>query len=224
MTASPASADDPFLPSKSETDEPPKSATRKPRRRWTQVSLGGLLCLVVGIALVLAARNLFVRPYVVQAEAEAALLELGARLESEPGSPPILGWFVGSERFHRTTAANLEHSRAADKDLVHLHRLPWLDRLYLAESQVTNAGLEHVGYCEKLKRISLWGNPITDQGMAHIGRLKNLEALDIHNTLVTDAGLAPLAGCPNLAFSEIAARRDGGTGWNRWRGARPCWN
>ena len=66
----------------------------------------------------------------------------------------------------------------SDADLVPLERLTRLERLYLGEKPITDAGLAHVAKLRRLKTLFLPAR-ITDAGMAHLAELTDLEDLDL---------------------------------------------
>jgi len=87
-----------------------------------------------------------------------------------------------------------------DKHLVHLAELTNIEELILADTLVSDAGLEHLKGMIKLKKLDLGNryyptsNKITDVGMVHLKHLKSLEELKLPSAGVTDIGLAQLAG------------------------------
>ncbi|MCH8343584.1 MAG: NACHT domain-containing protein [Planctomycetes bacterium] len=83
-------------------------------------------------------------------------------------------------------------------DLVHLAALSSLQKLVLANTQVTDAGLEHVAALGSLQWLSLDNTKVTDAGLEHLAGLTRLQTLWLDNTKVTDAGLERLAGLTGL--------------------------
>ena len=90
-----------------------------------------------------------------------------------------------------------------DELLPPLAALPKLKEIYLAGTQITDAGLRNLARATQLKTLALslrvggFESPsltcqVTDAGLAHLSGLKGLEELHIDGTQITDAGLAHL--------------------------------
>ena len=94
---------------------------------------------------------------------------------------------------------NLADERIGDEDLALLQPLAehvtWLG---LANTGVTDAGLEILTGLPKLTRVHLGNTTVGDSGMAHIAKLKNLEYLNLINSAVGDAGLQELSSLSSL--------------------------
>jgi hypothetical protein len=84
-----------------------------------------------------------------------------------------------------------------DPSLSPLENISTLRFLLLAQTKVTDAGLEHLSGFSGLKFISL-SSPITDKGIARLTPLKKLVGLDLTGTKLTDKGLATLKAFPEL--------------------------
>ena len=52
--------------------------------------------------------------------------------------------------------------------------MPELEELYLAETAISDAGLDGLLGLKKLKRLRLAGTPVTDAGLARPGQLASL--------------------------------------------------
>jgi len=62
--------------------------------------------------------------------------------------------------------------------LVHLKRFPKLKRLYLGNTQVTDAGLVNLKGLARLERLDLSGTRVTDAGVAELQKaLPNCQIL-----------------------------------------------
>lgn len=106
------------------------------------------------------------------------------------------------------TFVHLE-GKAISKDLLKELRFAGaIDRLYLANTGITNQQLDYISVLPYLKRLSLWNNPISDQGLRELEYLKQLEVLDVHNTEVTASGLNRLSKLPVLKTLIYPARID----------------
>jgi len=82
--------------------------------------------------------------------------------------------------------------------LLHLAKLEKLERLYLAHTKVTDAGLKQIAGLTALRILSLEATAVTDAGLAELKPLVNLETLFLNETQITDEGLGHLAAFPNL--------------------------
>jgi len=171
---------------------------KPPRRRWFQYSLRSILVLTTLSAIALAAWSTYRKHLRVQNRALPQLTKLKAEVDVQPVGPEWLRALPGGEDLFKVVSVNLEHHRLEDEDLACLEHLPYLERLYLAATAVSNKGLAHVATCKRLKRLSLWKTRITDLGMDHLRGLEDLELLDIQDTKVTEAALAHLRYLPRL--------------------------
>ena len=93
-----------------------------------------------------------------------------------------------------------------------LARSTSLRGLYLAGTDITDAGLESLRSLTKLRELGLCGTGLTDAGLVHIHELTNLRVLDLRETHVTDSGLAQLkllTSLQKLCLSGTAVSRAG---------------
>src|SRR5262249_6857234 len=83
--------------------------------------------------------------------------------------------------------------------LSHLREFPFLERLYLKETQASDEGLEFVAEAKNLKTLMIWnGRTITDDGVAHLRTLRNLESIHLSDSKVTDKAIEYLSEIPSL--------------------------
>lgn len=73
-----------------------------------------------------------------------------------------------------------------------------LDFLLLANTKVSDAGMQTVGALQNLTALNLRGTQVGDAGMESIGRLPKLQWLVLVDTGVGNAGLDRLAGVKTL--------------------------
>ena len=73
-----------------------------------------------------------------------------------------------------------------------LKGLTKLERLYLSDTEVTDAGLVHLKGLTKLEVLWLTSTKVTDAGLVHLKGLTKLERLSLGGTKVTDAGIQEL--------------------------------
>jgi hypothetical protein len=86
----------------------------------------------------------------------------------------------------------------SDEDFEHLNRLRRLERLYLAETQITDLGMHHLSNLTNLQYLSLAKTRITDAGLVCLQGMTHLEMLELSDTGISDAGLKYLRGLTNL--------------------------
>jgi hypothetical protein len=201
-------AADPFAPDAREAVvEPSPEATADAthrRRGWRRLLQVNLLMVLVALALVsayFAMRRNFLVPYLEQKEAREELARRGAQFSAVPASPRWVQTLfqISDDDFQDVEMIKLEHSDGIrDADLVHLHKFPHLERLYLAATRITDDGLKHLRYCTKLRRISLWDTHVGDAGIRELETLRDLRIIDIHRTWTTDDALETLGRLPAL--------------------------
>jgi serine/threonine protein kinase len=134
-----------------------------------------------------------------------------------------------AQRFPWVELANFElYGNAISNDsLAHISRL-YTARLGLADTSVTDEGLDHLREMRGLIGLNLPGAPITDEGvekvlaanlplkvlsltntavsdtgLAHIAKIKTLEHLGLNDTRTTADGLAHLRQLPNLKVVQL---------------------
>lgn len=89
-------------------------------------------------------------------------------------------------------------SKLRDEHLRELVGLPWLNRVWLNNAEVGDAGMVHVGRLTNLDILDLEGTRVTDAGLAHLAGLTNLETLCLRSTAVTGRGLVHVKGMKKL--------------------------
>ncbi|WP_298867034.1 WD40 repeat domain-containing protein [uncultured Gimesia sp.] len=112
---------------------------------------------------------------------------------------------IKQAQFRGVTYIHLE-GRPVTDDLI--KKLRWsgrIDRLYLADTGITDQQLDGIGILKYVKRMSLWGNPITDAGLSELTAMWSLEVLDIYDTKITAVGLNQLRMLPSLKTLIIPA-------------------
>lgn len=132
------------------------------------------------------------------------------------------------------TALDLSASWTTDADLDRLAAIPALVRLSLAQTRVTDSGLERLKDCKslreldlyfaefftddgvaalhglsKLERLNLRGTKVTSRSFEHLSRLTALRSLDISYSQIDDSGIELLAELPNLESLAMGGTRTG---------------
>lgn len=90
-----------------------------------------------------------------------------------------------------------------DEDLSYLTRLKHLERLYLASTNIGDAGLAHLSGLKSLRYLSLRGTNITDAGLVHLKGLTNLEMLELSDTDISDVGIEHLKSLKSLKYLYV---------------------
>lgn len=147
----------------------------------------------------------------------------------------VADWSEAGRYGEGVTTVKTLATTTIDEDLVFVEGLPHLDRLDLADSQVTDRTLERIREASNLSvfvlsrvgvsdaglpflgkqapiisTLYLDGTGVTDAGMVHLKGMINLLTLDLTGTVVSDAGLASLAGLTNIQTLKLS--RTGVTG------------
>ena len=175
----------------------------KPKRRWTQFSLGTLL---VSVTLLCIGLGLAVVPAERQRRAFAALEPLGADVwYAEPGerasnwSPPaFLRRWLPRDYFDAVQEVHLRPTGKGGAGLALLSDLKRLQILQLNDTEVANAELIYLEGLVDLKKLYLDRTQIGDEGLASLQELKKLQVLGLDRTQVTSAGLVHLASLRNM--------------------------
>ncbi len=94
-----------------------------------------------------------------------------------------------------------------DADLARFRGLQNLSTLVIAETTVSDAGLEHVAAVPHLTHVYMDGMKITDTGLQHLGGCKELTTIHFNKTAVTDAGLAHLTGLNKLTELRVTGTK-----------------
>lgn len=95
-----------------------------------------------------------------------------------------------------------------DKDASLLQKIaPQVMWLVLADTKITDAGLESLNSCSNITRLNLKNTVITNASISLIGQFKKLEYLNIVGTKIDDAGLLNLI--PASTLKKIFCWRSG---------------
>jgi hypothetical protein len=85
-----------------------------------------------------------------------------------------------------------------DEEMKEIARLTKLERLFLARTAVTDAGLKCLSSVPNLRYLSLAGTKVTDAGLPNLECLKHLEMLELCDTAVSDSGIESLSALRSL--------------------------
>lgn len=126
-----------------------------------------------------------------------------------PASEPSLADQAEAVRQGKSVLIRLDHTKVTDDDLSELDDLAdKLERLNLAQADLTDTGLERISHLEHLVQLRLRSPRITDGGIAHLQQLKRLRHLHLLEVPLTGAGLAllhPLATLDSLYLDGTRA-------------------
>jgi serine/threonine protein kinase len=194
--------------------EAARRSTRRPRRRHTLAFVfGGLLALVFGGLLTWKMIHHRVgttggvddgsveKSSESPAKAAEALWKLGAVVTAASDAPdaPVV----------TVDCSGLE---IRDEELAHVAALPTLERLYLYQTPVGDAGLASVRELGSLQLLGLGRTHVSDAGLSHLRGLRRLQVLWLGQTSVTDAGMAELARLTGLRRLHLGGTRIGDAG------------
>ena len=102
---------------------------------------------------------------------------------------------------------NLANTNVTDKGLEALVGMTELQRLSLSGTKVTGAGARHLKGLTRLEQLNLSNTNVTDLGLEHLKGMTNLERLNLSRTKVTDAGIGHLKGMAKLQVLRLRGTR-----------------
>lgn len=114
----------------------------------------------------------------------------------------------------------LAGSKVSSAGLTHLSGLRGLYMLHLDDTQVDDAGLAQLARLANLEVLSLERTQVTDAGLAHVERLPKLQRLFLDGTAVTDAGLPRLGKLLNLKELSLVDTRVSDAGLAHLKGLK----
>ena len=171
----------------------------KRRSRWYQFRLRTLLIGVLLVSLPLSWFACRMQKARKQREAVEAIQEAGGMItysyRVKSMNPSVPKWacaIVGDDFFFDVWAVESYTERFSDDEAVYLTRLTKLEVLLLADTQITDAGLEHLKGLSNLETLYLIRAQITDAGLEHLEGITNLKELYLYGTQVTDEGVKKL--------------------------------
>lgn len=169
--------------------------------RWRfQFGIRSLLVLVVVVAIPFSWVAVKLQQAKRQREGIAIINDLGGYVRQQARQPD---WWLALHRLFPDVvfeaASYVEFkpksSTVSDADLDGIVKLlPHIDILFLASTNVTDAGLDTLNGLHNLQWLSLNDTKVTDVGLEHLNRLTQLKVLYLNGTHVTDVGLEHLKG------------------------------
>jgi len=97
-----------------------------------------------------------------------------------------------------------DSQRGTDLNVALASKVPTVQFLDLANSLVTNDGLDAIRGLSNLRSLNLNLTSISDKGLETVCDIKSLERLWLHETKITNAGLAKLVRLPNLKVLDLS--------------------
>jgi len=162
-----------------------------------------------------------------------ALFSAGLLVAADPADwIAETGGTVTVDSAGKIVSVDLRASWASDSDVAALAVLPYLTRLDLSLTRIsdhgllelkgataitdlnlcyaeliTDAGLSAMKGWKRLKRLNLRGTKVTDATLQHLAVVSSLESLDIGYAQITDVGLDLITSLPNLKELTIGGNK-----------------
>ena len=73
-----------------------------------------------------------------------------------------------------------------------LAKLPKLNRVHLANSRLTDDGVEEISKLKNIRSLDIKSTVVTDQSIPHLASMENLEVLNVGGTFLSKAGVKEL--------------------------------
>lgn len=109
------------------------------------------------------------------------------------------------------TELNLDSCPVSDLTIKHLTDndvLPQLQSLDLADSDITDVGMQYIGAkFPHLRKLSLFYCQITNAGLKHLSGLKHLETLNLDSRDISDEGMLALQSLTKLKHLDVFSGR-----------------
>lgn len=133
------------------------------------------------------------------------LLSAGALLAADPASwITDAGGVVTRDAAGRITAVDLRSSWVTDADMPLLAKLPYLAKLDLSLTRITDRGMQQLKPAPGIVELNLYyAEQITDEGMSAIKGWKKLQRLNVRGTRITDSTLEHAASVPTLMALDV---------------------
>jgi internalin A len=192
-------------------------AVSRPRRRLTQLSMRGLIVLVLIIGVWLGT---LARTARVQSDAVATIQNTRGHvayewdvtdgqltLRGKPRAPTWLVDLIGIDYFGYVTQVHLTFTRAAiEAAMAPIGRLNRLRVLNLRNTPLNDADLASFKRLSSLYYLDVQFTQVTDAGLVHVKGLNGLRFLNLRGTRVSDAGLVHLKGLTSLKFLVVGTQ------------------
>jgi Leucine-rich repeat (LRR) protein len=173
----------------------PAATSAKNRRSALYFRWRILLLIPLAVVILVA---YFVPRQRAQHAAISALKAMDAPMRTQPVMIPGIDTLMGQEYAEEVTEVYLRSPDLKDDDLRIFKGINTLQKLELAGSPITSAGMVHLRGLTNLYTLHLADTKVSDEGMQHLAKLRGLAILSLDNTQITDDGLKPLSRLPRL--------------------------
>ncbi len=110
------------------------------------------------------------------------------------------------------TSVDLRNAWVTDADLRKLCDFPWLERIHLGYTKITDRGIEQLSPLQQVRELDLaYAENITDVAMTHVLGWRNLEHLNLRGTKVTSfvfEHISQLRGLKSLSVAHTRVTDD----------------
>ena len=188
----------------------------KSRRRWLQFSMRTLMLITTLWCVMLGVWSIYVKPYRDQARAWDEVRNLQGEVKTEPAEGgKFHSWLVrvmvGDKRFAIVTEVDLRGKKVSSESFQILSGLPYVQRLYLDHTPMSDSDAALLREMGHLKELSLKYTKISDAGMKSLRGLPSLNVLYLTGTKVSDAAVTDLSKLKQLQqlfvrWTQISAR------------------
>lgn len=114
-------------------------------------------------------------------------------------------WFMAALATQGQTALDLSAGWTTDSDLDRVAGMASLERLNLAQTRVTDAGLERLRPLRRVRELDLYFSEFfTDDGVAMLRDWKQLERLNLRGTRVTSRVFEPISQMTALRTLDVS--------------------
>jgi hypothetical protein len=173
----------------------PQPAVPKTKLRWYQFSLRTLLVFVTLCAIVCSCLAVMMQEAKREREIAAVIQKSGLVAvwtdDFDSSGPTWLRSLLGAHFFGHVYAGYYEGGQVNDVGPENLKGLQLVE-LFLAGTNVTDAGLENLKSMSELRALYLDRTKVTDAGLENLKELNQLHGLWLAGTQVTDAGVKKL--------------------------------
>lgn len=197
------------------------SSTTKPRRRWFQFGVRGLLVVVTLCAMLVACWKAYVGQYHLQRLVADGIREVGGKCETEPTGPQWLARLLGEHDLVSVVSVQSFPAELTNEQLEQLRCLTELKsiRLYFPNDgglQFVDDRMPFVANLTSLEEFSFFGRTgaLSDEGLKYLARLTNLRTFGFwtDNEFITDEGLTYLTNLRKLESVNLVNAEIDGSG------------
>lgn len=139
-----------------------------------------------------------------------ALRELN--LDSCPVGDAALGHLANQNVTPNLVSLDLADTDLTDMGMQHIAKFRKLQRLSIFYCDVSNRGLRHLAQLHDLETLNLDSRDISDEGLRYLRKLTKLKNLDIFSGRITDMGCGHLSKIKSLETLELCGGSIGDQG------------